>query len=286
MTETIPRRPVPHTVPELVDAWAGALADLRDLADVLGDPGWRTPSALPGWRVGDVIAHVGWIEHSMLGHVDPPHDPDWPLLSHVASPLSRITEVPVDLRRGWSRQAVLDEFDAATSRRQAALRAGPQDLTTPTVDPFGRRTTLDVVLRMRTFDTWVHGQDIRRAVGIPGATDTSGAVVTAHQIAGALGYVWAKKVQAPIDRTLTVRVIPPGVAVVRSVIVGADGRGRAIPDPEAPTVALRMAFDDFVQLGCGREWPGSPRVLARARVEVEGDPQLAVRVLDSLNIAP
>lgn len=286
MSQTAAGAPAPATVPELIDAWAGAIADLRGLADGLGDDGWRTPSVLPGWTVGDVIAHVGWIEHSMLGHIDPPHDPDWSRLPHVVAPLSRITEVPVDLRRGWPREAVLDEFDAAAAARESALRAGPQDPGTPAIDPFGRPKTLDDVLRMRIFDTWVHGQDIRHAVGMPGSSDTAAAIVTAHQIAGAMGYVWAKKVRAPLGSTLTVRVTPPGVALVRSVSVDADGRGRSVPDPAAPTVGLSMPFDDFVQLGCGREWPESSRQDARSRVQVTGDVGLAALVLDNLTIAP
>jgi uncharacterized protein (TIGR03083 family) len=286
MTQSTPRTPVGTTLAELIDAWAGAIADLRGLADLLGDDGWLRPSVLPGWTVGDVIAHVGWIEHSMLGHADPPHQPDWSRLPHVDSPFGRITELPVDLRRGWPREAVLAEFAAAAASREATLRAGPQDPATPAVDPFGRRKTLDAVLRMRIFDTWVHGQDIRRAVGLAGGLETPGAVFTAQQIARALGFVWAKKVGAPLGSTLTVTVTPPGVALVESVTVTDDGRGRGIAHPDSATVAVTLSFDDFIQLGCGREWPDSSRADARGRVEIQGDPDLAALVLDNLNVAP
>lgn len=286
MIRTTSPSPAPGTLSYLIDAWSGAIADLRGLADELGDQGWLTASVLPGWTVGDVIAHVGWIENSMLGHVDPPHEPDWSRLPHVGSPFGRITEVPVDLRRHWSRMTVLGEFDGATARREAVLRAGPQDPATPAVDPFGRPKTLDAVMRMRIFDTWVHGQDIRHAAGLVGGMETSGAVVTAEQIARASGFVWAKKVAAPVGSTLTVSVTPPGVALVASVAVADDGRGRSIAQPESPTVAVSMSFDDFVQLGCGRDWPQSSREDARRRVSVEGDSALAALLLDNLNVAP
>lgn len=275
-----------QTISGLVDAWAGSMADLRAVVEDLGQAGWRLPSVLPGWSVGDVVAHVGWIEHHLLGHVDPPHDPDWPALPHARTPLSRITETPVDLRRSWSREMVLAEFDDVSARRETALRSGPQDPGTPAIDPFGRPKTLDAVLRMRIFDTWVHGQDVRRAVSLPGATTSPGAHVTAHQIAGGLGYVWAKRAQAPVGSTLTVRVTPPGVELVASVGVGDDGRGRTVPGPASPTVGLTLCFDDLVQLGCGREWPGSPLPAARRRVVTDGDVALAERVLDVFNIAP
>ena len=261
--ETVPR-PAPLT--DLIAAWAQAMSDVRTLADELGEPGWRRPSLLPGWTVGDVVAHLSWIERIMLGRADPPHQPEWAALPHATSDFGRATEVPVDLRRSWPRERVLAEFDATIADRHAALRAGPQDLDTPARDPFGRPSTLEGVLRMRTFDTWVHGQDIRLAVGRPGATDTDAARIAAEQIAGVLGFVWAKKVGASIGSTLTVTVIPPGVELVESVVVTDDGRGRAIARPDSPTVAVTMSFDDFVQLGCGREWPESSREDARGRV--------------------
>lgn len=271
---------------ELIDAWAASAADLRAVAVEVGEAGWRAPSALPGWSVGDVIAHVGWIERHLLGLVDPPHQPDWDALPHATSLLSRATETPVDLRRGWSRDEVLAEFDAAVAAREQALRSGPQDPQTPSIDPFGRPKTLGAVLRMRIFDCWVHSQDIRCAVGRPGLGAPEGARFTAEQIAGGLGFVWGKRVGAPPGSTLTVHVTEPGIALTHSVGVDAEGRGGPVAEPEAPTVELRMSFDDFVQLACGRQWPDSSTEDARARVEVGGDASLAVRTLDSFNIAP
>ena len=62
-------------------------------------------------------------------------EPDWDALPQVTGDFGRATEVPVDLRRGWSPDAVLAEFDASVADRQAALLAGPQDPTTPTMNP-------------------------------------------------------------------------------------------------------------------------------------------------------
>jgi uncharacterized protein (TIGR03083 family) len=271
---------------DLIDAWAASAADLRSVAAGVGEAGWRAPSALPGWSVGDVVAHVGWIERHLLGLVDPPHEPDWSGLPHVTSPISRVTEVPVDLRRSWPREQVLAEYDAAIAARETALRAGPQDPGTPSIDPFGRPKPLGAVLRMRIFDAWVHGQDVRRAVRLPGIGAPAGARFTAEQIAGGLGFVWSKRVGAPAGSTLTVHVTGPDVELAASVAVAEDGRGGPIPEPDSPTVSLTLTFDDFVQLGCGREWPGSTTEDARARVEVAGDAELAARTLDSFNIAP
>lgn len=276
----------PVTTAGLIDAWASAMADLRAVVADLGEPGWRAPSLLPGWSAGDIVAHLTWIERILLGRFDPPHEPDWAALPHVANDLGRTTEVPVDLRRGRTRADVLDEFDATIRDRHAALLAGPQELASPATNPFGRRVTLEAVLRMRTFDTWVHGQDVRLATARPGATDTAGARVAGEQILGALGYVWAKRVQAPIGTTLHVVVTPPGAALEHAVVRTDDGTGVTVPPPAAPTVTLTLPFDDLVQLGCGRTRPDSTPEQARARVRVDGDPALGALAVQQLNIAP
>jgi uncharacterized protein (TIGR03083 family) len=278
-----PDRP---TTGDLVAAWAQAMADVRAVVGDLGDAGWRHPSLLPGWSVGDVVAHLSWIERILLGRMDPPHQPDWAALPHVTDNFGRTTEVPVDLRRGWARSAVLAEFDESIADRHAALLAGPQDPTTPAMNPFGRMVTLEAVLRMRTFDAWVHSQDIRLAVGRPGGTTTAPARVTGEQIAGALGFVWAKKVQAPVGSTLLVDVTGPGIAMRRAVARTPEGKGVDIAIPADPTVTLRLAFDDFVQLGCGRTRPDRSPDQARAAVAVSGDADLAARAVAALNIAP
>jgi uncharacterized protein (TIGR03083 family) len=273
-------------VDRLVTAWDAAMADVRDVVEALGEPGWTRPSLLPGWSVGDIVAHLAWIEGILLGRTDPPHEPDWSALPHVQSPLSMATEVPVDLRRSWQRAQVLAEFDGTIAERLAALRTGPQDPLTPTTNPFGKLVTLEDVLRMRIFDTWVHGQDIRLAVGMPGSTDTDAARVAAERIAGALGYVWARRVGAPVGSTLLVEVTPPGVALTHAVARAEDGRGLDVAPPADPTVRLTMALDDFVQLGCGRTRPDSSLDMARTRVQIQGDADLAARALENFNIAP
>jgi uncharacterized protein (TIGR03083 family) len=270
----------------LIDAWAGAMGDLREVVASLGAEGWRQPSLLPGWSVADIVAHLSWIERILLSRFDPPHEPDWAALPHVANDLSRATEVPVDLRRARSRDEVLAEFDTTIADRHAALLSGPQDPATPATNPFGKRVTLEAVLRMRTFDTWVHGQDIRLAVGRPGATGTSGARVAAEQIAGALGYVWAKRVDAPVGSSVLLEVVPPGIALRRAARRAEDGAGLEIAAPADPSVTLTMAFDDLVQLGCGRTRPDSSIEQARARVRVDGDQALGARAVERFNIAP
>lgn len=279
-------------VSPLIDAWVAAMADVRGVAgEVLaadGESGWRQPSLLPGWSIADVVAHLSWIERVMVGLADPPHSPDWSTLPHARSPFGRATEVPVDLRREWSPERLLAEFDDAVSQRLDDLRAGPMDPTTPLPDPFGRPSTLAAVLRMRTFDTWVHSQDIRLAIGKPGLVNGPAAKVSAEQIAGALGYVWAKRANAPEGAILVLEVEPPGISLNRAIMRTQDGRGVQVPVPADAQVAvrLRVKFDDFIQIGCGRTVPNRTLDQARAAVEIIGDQILGRLVIDGLTITP
>lgn len=285
MTQTL-TEPMPATVAELTDAWAEAMADVRAVSDDLGEGGWRHPSLLPGWSVADVVAHLTWIERILLGRFDAPHEPDWSALPHATSAFGRATEIPVDLRRARGRADVLAEFDTTIADRLQALRQGPQDLATPTPDAFGRPSTLDGVLRMRIFDTWVHSQDIRLAVGRPGGTGTAAARIAAERMAGALGFVWARNVAAPEDTTLVLDVVGPAWSLRRAVVRQADGRGRAIDAPESPTAHLTMTLDDFVQLSCGRVRPNRSLPEAAAAVRIEGDQDLGTRAVQALMITP
>ena len=207
---------------------------------------------LPGWTVADVVAHVTSIERSLLGRQDPPHEPDWASLPHARDGFGRITEVPVDLRRSRTREEVLAEFDETMADREVALRELRASDPGLVMSPLGTMMPLDEMIAMRVFDTWVHEQDIRVAVGDPGHLGTAPAHMAAGRMRRALGFVWAKKVDAPVGATLQVTVTGPGVEFSDTVIRTEDGKGRPSGPVDDPTVALTMSFPGFVALTCGR----------------------------------
>jgi uncharacterized protein (TIGR03083 family) len=257
-----------------VDVWRQAMADFRDAA---ARAEWRHPSVLPGWTVGDVAAHVTSIERALSGHQDPAHEPDWDALPHARDGFGRITEVPVDLRRSRTREDVLAEFDDMVAEREAVLRDLRASDPGLVMSPLGTMMPLDEMLSMRVFDTWVHEQDIRVAVGDPGHLGTAPAHMAAGRMRRALGFVWAKKVDAPVGATLRVSVTGPGVVFTDTVIRSEDGKGRPAAGVGDPTVALTMSFPGFVALTCGR---------GPAEVSIEGDQVLGERTVERLNIAP
>ncbi|MEY3732897.1 MAG: hypothetical protein RL347_256 [Actinomycetota bacterium] len=269
---------------DLLAAWRSASDDFIALVTPLSQEEWDAATALPGWSVGDIVAHVGWIEGMLIGEVDPPHEPDWESLPHAVTDFGKITEVPVDLRRSWTREAVLVELADRIARRSAELEAGPRDATLEVMGPLGP-APLGRVLRMRTLDTWVHEQDIRDALGRPGHLDTFGAQATASQLLPGLGKVWAKLAGAEPGQVLEVRITGPGVEASALVAVGDDGRARMVREDlldqaGAATVTLSMSWPAYLALSCGRGEPGP----WREQVQVTGDTALAERTLDNFRV--
>lgn len=272
------------TFDELFAAWQSASADFIDLVTPLSQEEWDAPTALPGWSVGDVVAHVGWIEGMLIGEIDPPHEPDWSSLPHAVTDFGKITEVPVDLRRSWTREAVLVELADRIARRTAELESGPRDATIEVMGPLGR-APLGRVLRMRTLDTWVHEQDIRDALDRPGHLDSLGAQATASQLLPGLGKVWAKLAGAQPGQVLDVRITGPGIDGGAIVTVGDDGRARVVEEhlldqAGATTVTLSMPWPAYLALSCGR---GDPQPW-REQVVISGDADLAARTLDRFRV--
>lgn len=268
----------------LLGAWKSATADFIDLVTPLSQEEWDAPTALPGWSVGDIVAHVSWIESVLIGEVDEPHEPDWDALPHAVSFFQRATEVPVDLRRSWPREAVLIELADVTNRRRSALEDGPHDVTLVVEGPLGQ-APLGRVIRMRTMDTWVHEQDIRAALGRPGHLDTLGAQATAAQLLPALMKIWAKSAEASAGDVLHLRIAGPGVEASVVVVMGDDGRARIaaddLVDQGGPaTVTLTMAWPTYLALAAGR----GDLEAARRSVRIEGNPSLATKVLDSFTV--
>ena len=268
----------------LFAAWRSASADFIDLVTPLSQAEWDAPTALPGWSVGDIVAHIGWLEGLLMGEYDAPHEPDWSALPHAQSDFGRITEIPVDLRRSWAREAVLVELADRVARRTVELEEGPHDAAVEVMGPFGP-APLARVLRMRTLDTWVHEQDIRDALGRPGHLDTPGAQATAAQLLPGLGKVWAKLAGAERGQVLDVRITGPGIEGGSIVAVGDDGRARVVGDDlldqaGTATATLTMSWPAYLALSCGR---GDPQPW-RADVRISGDEPLAARVLDHFRV--
>ncbi len=266
----------------LVDAWESAIESFTDLAEIVTDEQWLAPSGLPGWTNADVVAHVIGIERDLLGEAPPNLDIDWELLPHADDLFSRYTELPVAARRGVDRAEVLAELRKTIPARRAQLSADAGDLGEIVSGPGGWQLPRGVVLRMRIFDIWLHDQDLRRSTGTVGELDTDAAWVAADRMVGALGYSWSKLAGAPIGSSVAISVTGPGVAFRVAAVVADNGRGQLVSADSLgePDVDVAMSWPDYAALCAGRIPPSS------ALVAIEGDPDLAARLLPALEITP
>src|SRR6478672_321257 len=261
-----------------VDIWWQAVHDFLELLEEVPTDQWHAPTDLTGWDVHDVAAHIAHLEAVLAGADEETVEVGEP--AHVRSPMGLYTEQGVVARRGRTPDELINEIrGAATARHTALLADPPTDATARPERIFGGVPwDWNRLLRNRPLDVWMHEQDIRRAVDLPGGMDSAGARHTASYLAESLGVVLAKRVGAPAGTTAVLEVggQPPVAFVVTD-----EGRGEQLPTvPEDPTVYLRLEREAFVVLAGGRREaePGS--------VEITGDEDLGRRLLDSFAVTP
>lgn len=259
----------------LVAAWQDAITSFTHTVDELPDDAFDQRSMLPGWTLGDIVAHVAALEHELSGQPLPAHEPDWAALPHADDLFSRYTEIGVDVRRGWTPEQLRADLAEAVAARTAQLAAEPQDDDRVIAGVGGLKRTFGEQLRMRCFDVLLHDIDLRDAVGMPAPPLGAGARVCAEQIASGLGYVWVKRAGAGPGQV--VHLVVPGW-IDAWTGVGENGRGRPVA-PGTATVTVQVDPLQFLRLGSGRR--GDP-----ASADVTGDAELGQRFLAGLNVAP
>jgi uncharacterized protein (TIGR03083 family) len=270
------------TVPDLIDAWQSAASGVIALGESLTEAQWQAQTPCPGWSVADVVAHCIDVEEVVGGCPRPDHQVDLTALPHARGPIGELTEIGVDYRRGRPSTDLLAEFRSVVEERRRQLDRTPQDAEV--MGPFLASMPIERLLRMRTFDLWVHTQDIRAAVGRDGDWDTPGAVIAFQQMTRAIPFAWARNAKAPTGATVRVQVTGPDLTADVSAIVDGDGRGRPTVPVESPAVTLVVSWPDFMRLACGRIDPGDPGL--RDRIELTGDAALGAALLPALSIAP
>jgi uncharacterized protein (TIGR03083 family) len=268
----------------LAETW-NSLADVcRDL-DV---EQWRAATDCPGWTVQDQLSHLIGIERSLLGEPAPAWDE--PLGAHVRTEFAEHNEPWIAARRAGPGAAVHAEFVAVTELRLAALEGLTEDewgQVGPTI--VGEVAYADF-MATRIFDSWVHEQDVRFALGRPGGSGGLASAFGIDHVQAAMGFVVGKRAAAPEGSVVRFSVSGPAHDARQFTLAVQGGRARpvaeAVPvadgsvaDGPVPTVTLAMSSLDFVRLGCGRVQVEE----AAARVEVGGDVALGKRILGGMN---
>jgi uncharacterized protein (TIGR03083 family) len=273
MTDALDGSEIEPIVTTLIEEWAS----IEELLDGLDEKAWDTPTALPGWTVHDVVAHLIGTESRLAGEEPPPFSTGVTDLAYVRNAVGEANEHWVRALRRELPAEMLRRFRSVTKRRTEALTAMTRaEFDSPTATPVGQ-ATYRRFMEIRVFDCWVHEQDIRQAVGRPGHEDGLSAEASIDEVVRALGFIVGKQAAAPDGSALTFELTGP---VHRRLNVAVDGRAKVVADLDRPaTATVRLPSTVFVRLASGRADVRS----YLDRIDSEGDHDLAQRV--ALNLA-
>ncbi|MCH9720862.1 MAG: maleylpyruvate isomerase family mycothiol-dependent enzyme [Actinomycetia bacterium] len=263
-----------ETLTGLFASWDGIEALLADLPD----DAWQTPTALPGWTVHDVVAHIIGTESMLSGTPTP--EAEAPRPDYVRNDIGALNEAWVEHLRGASPASMLAAFRDITTRRKVMLSAMPIEewnavtFTPAGPDSYGR------FMRVRVFDCWMHEQDIRHAVGRPPADDALAAPdsrLALDEMVTSMGFVVGKKGKAPDGSRVLIALTGP---LSREIRVAVDGRAALVEhfDGADPTITIAVDGLQFTRLAGGRAlFADRPQA-----IDYAGDADAGARIVQNL----
>jgi uncharacterized protein (TIGR03083 family) len=251
-------------------------AQLADIVALVSDEQWELPSACPGWRVIDVLAHLAALAHEA---VDPPRpDPSWPKIRE------RYHDLRVDQRRGWSHAEVIEEWNRYAPQQLDRLEAGqepPKSMQPVTVAGLGiypqhllaNTTAFNVLCHLRFDMLAPHGP---LPFTVPEPTDDLVAPAVEFMLAG-IPQMQGPELDATVHEPLVLDLSAPGTTSATVLPPeGTDGRLSVVPGSHGTTHIHSSALDFIV-------W-GTTRKPWRDYCEITGDVSAATPFLDCLNI--
>jgi uncharacterized protein (TIGR03083 family) len=255
---------------DAVSALRRERSELLTFCRDLDETQWQTPSAAPGWRVQDVVAHMGSVCRALFG-------PDALELMRTQN-IERSNDTLVERRRDWPPSRVLAEYErwsrVVIRVLGAATRTPIARIPIPMGD-LGRYTSIQLLGAM-VFDTHTHlRHDIAPVLGrnAPGTDADRMAVVLTWMLA-VLDNQFRATRPAWLDRPVSLQLSGPG-----------GGRWTVHPDgrvlPGAGEGAAARVDGVAAQFP---EW-GTQRVRWRERdVTIDGDIGYGEQFLDAVNI--
>jgi uncharacterized protein (TIGR03083 family) len=265
-----------------IEGLAEVWASLVDVGSTLTEAQFAAPTACPGWTVKDQFSHV--IGTELLLEGAPAPDRDGPRADYVRNDLGELNERFVEARRSVPGAQVVAELGGLAERRLVALRSLDEEAWAAIgPSPIGMVPYVDY-MGVRTFDSWVHEQDVRLALDRPGGRGGEGERVTLDRMEASMPYVLGRRVAAPVGATMRIDIAGSlGRTVQLSVGRGDDGvvRARAIPVIEGtPSASLWLDEATFVRRACGRL--AASEVSAAPGFAAAGDAELAKAFVDQM----
>jgi uncharacterized protein (TIGR03083 family) len=268
----------PQRLHDLVEAFAQTTQAVIDLGHDCGLQDLAQPTECPGWTVHDQISHVVGVESWLEGHKDP--RVDMPHYEHIRNDLGKRIEHAVEVRRGRTGHEVVAEFENVLAQRLSTLRDPLLTDSSVIAGPFGPDRAATVLL-LRTFDVWVHEQDIRSALGRPGNLDSPAAAVFVSTVMLQLPRLIAKGAGLEPGHIVVIDVTGPIVAR-QGVRVEMDEQGRPrghamLADRQSDgATTISLSTEAFTRRAAGR------RSVSDTAYSVVGDDAIARRVLEAL----
>jgi uncharacterized protein (TIGR03083 family) len=265
---------------QVLDGLFKSWDDIDELLSGLSDAQWQESTALPGWRVHDVVSHIIGTESFLTGMPTPTPDVNVSKLEHVRNQMGAMNESWVRHLHDEPPSAMLEKFRSVTGERRKALAAMDDEAwNTEGATPVGQ-DTYGRFMRVRTFDCWMHEQDIRYAVGIWASDDVllGGPAEQAFgEITSSLGYIVGKLGKAPDGSRVAFELTGP---LQRTLRVAVDGRAKVVEDFDGdPTTTIRMDAVLFTRLAGGRTTADEND----NAIEIEGDTALGRQLVEHLN---
>ena len=261
---------------ELVTMLEDVWDSLDALLATLNESQWKTKTELPGWTVQDTLSHLVSSEKGLHGEPGTSHRASD--LSNVKNPIGEFNEHEVDARRSLPGSAVFAEWkDVQAKRRHTFATADDSYFEREMMTPTGPGTFADF-MHIRVMDAWVHEQDIRRALGIPGNQGGSAAKHSLSRFVRSLPMVVGKRAKAPDGSSITLRLV--GAVTAEFHVATEAGRAKLAESATNPQCAITIDSDAYFAICCGRQFwkAGDPRV------SITGDTDLAARIMSNFNV--
>jgi uncharacterized protein (TIGR03083 family) len=244
----------------------------KDLIATLTPAEWEAASGCAGWRVQDVVSHMA----AVFQQIADPASID----TGDSGKAESAAEVPVQARRDWTIQQVIDAYDEWSPRGVAAL-AGLQeppmaDMQVPLSD-LGTHP-LNLLGNAIVFDHYCHlrhdiGAAVDRAAALP--HDEGALTATREWMLAGLPQMCAEALAAVPPHAVNLVFDGPGGG---SFLLAPGAEGWTVDgggEPTAPTV--RSTVHDFVSWGTKRaDW--------RTAVTGDVDHPAVAPILDAINI--
>lgn len=172
--------------------------DIDALLDGLPSTQWLAATPLPGWDLQAIVSHIVGTESFLEGIPAPEADVSG--LEHVRNEIGAMNERWVRYFSGEPASGVLARFREVTGvRRRALTGMSDEDWDAVGPTPFGM-DSYGRFMRIRTFDCWMHEQDIRMALQRPSSDDElagPASQLSLDEVEATMGYVVGKLGKAP-----------------------------------------------------------------------------------------